>query len=451
MRNSSILKLAKKNNKLVNGTKNAGGGGGGKEEKKWLHAPETLLAGHVVYLVKFLGSTAVDQPKGIDVVKQGIQKLKFDQQIRKSENGEKAAKTPKMELTISVDGVTIQEPKTKKMMHKYPLHKISYCADDKAEKRFFSFIAKEGDTTNHTCFVFVSDKLAEEITLTIGQAFELAYKKFLDTSGKEMETKKQILVLQKRVAILENENGELKKRLKDVANIKGQSDVQQYLHSCGITDLCEVSIPEQLQPSAATTNGNASVTDGCGKGAKVETAAAAAAAVTLTQTATARSKTNNELICLDESDVGGVGNKLDGFSLDDINDDDFNPRANSEDSEEDEEVRPPPQSAPPPQALSPPLPPPALPPRVASNNSQNSSSSNLSSTPTFTKQAADNIFSSNPFGGGGGSGGVDPFGMSAFQSAASGAHKSDKSPFAPSSAAAAVGQNFFDDLDPLRK
>ena len=50
MRNSSILKLAKKNNKLVNGTKNANGGG--KEEKKWLHAPETLLAGHVVYLVK---------------------------------------------------------------------------------------------------------------------------------------------------------------------------------------------------------------------------------------------------------------------------------------------------------------------------------------------------------------------------------------------------------------
>ena len=216
--------------------------------------------------------------------------------------------------------------------------------------------------------------------------------------------------------------------------------------------MCEVSIPENLQPSAATTNGNASVTDGCGRGAKVEAAAAAAASASLTQTAATSSKSNNELICLDESDVGGVGNKLDGFSLDDINDDDFNPRATSEDSEEDEEARsPPPQSAPP-QALSPPLPPPALPPRVASNNSQNSSS-NLTSTPTFTKQAADNIFSSNPFGGGvgDGSGGVDPFGMSAFQSPASGAHKGDKSPFAPSSAAAAVGQNFFDDLDPLRK
>ena len=60
---------------------------------------------------------------------------------------------------MSVEGVAIQEPKTKKLLHQYPLHKISYCADDKAEKRFFSFIAKEGDTSQHTCFVFVSDKL----------------------------------------------------------------------------------------------------------------------------------------------------------------------------------------------------------------------------------------------------------------------------------------------------
>ena len=40
---------------------------------------------------------------------------------------------------------------------------------------------------------------AEEITLTIGQAFELAYRKFLDTSSKDMDTKKQYLLLQKKV------------------------------------------------------------------------------------------------------------------------------------------------------------------------------------------------------------------------------------------------------------
>lgn len=40
---------------------------------------------------------------------------------------------------------------------------------------------------------------AEEITLTIGQAFDLAYKKFLESGGKDVETRKQIGSLQKRV------------------------------------------------------------------------------------------------------------------------------------------------------------------------------------------------------------------------------------------------------------
>lgn len=51
----------------------------------------------------------MDQPKGIEVVKEAICKLKFNQQLRKSEG----TKTPKVELTISIDGVAIQEPKTK--------------------------------------------------------------------------------------------------------------------------------------------------------------------------------------------------------------------------------------------------------------------------------------------------------------------------------------------------
>lgn len=33
-------------------------------EKKWIHPPEALQKGHIVYLVKFLGNTVVDQPKG---------------------------------------------------------------------------------------------------------------------------------------------------------------------------------------------------------------------------------------------------------------------------------------------------------------------------------------------------------------------------------------------------
>ncbi|UYV60995.1 GULP1, partial [Cordylochernes scorpioides] len=43
----------------------------------------------------------------------------------------------------------------------YPLHRISYCADDKSDKKFFSFVAKESEEKEkpHRCFVFISDKL----------------------------------------------------------------------------------------------------------------------------------------------------------------------------------------------------------------------------------------------------------------------------------------------------
>ena len=51
----------------------------------------------------------MEQPKGIEVVKEGIRKLRFSQQLRKAEG----QRTPKVELTVSVDGVAIQEPKGK--------------------------------------------------------------------------------------------------------------------------------------------------------------------------------------------------------------------------------------------------------------------------------------------------------------------------------------------------
>lgn len=64
--------------------------------------------------LQFLGSTEVDQPKGIEVVKEGIRKLKFNQQLKKAEG----SKTPKVELTVSIDGVAIHEPKTKVRIRK---------------------------------------------------------------------------------------------------------------------------------------------------------------------------------------------------------------------------------------------------------------------------------------------------------------------------------------------
>ncbi|XP_077473140.1 PTB domain-containing engulfment adapter protein 1 isoform X3 [Stigmatopora argus] len=183
-----------------------------KKDKSWMHTPEALAKHYIAYNAKFLGHTEVEAPKGTEVVKDAVRKLKFQRHIRKSEG----QKTPKMELQISIYGVKILEPKSKEVQHNCQLHRISFCADDKTDKRIFTFICKDSETNKHLCYVFDSEKCAEEITLTIGQAFDLAYKKFLESGGKDVETRKQIGNLQKRIQELETENSELKNQLQDL-------------------------------------------------------------------------------------------------------------------------------------------------------------------------------------------------------------------------------------------
>jgi len=288
MKDSSLLKWAQNNNKNNKG-KN-------KEEKNknWIHPAESLTTGHIAYLVKFLGSTEVDKPKGIEVVKDGIRKLKFSQQIKKAEG----TKTPKVELTVSVDGVAIQEPKTKKIQHQYPLHRISYCADDKAEKRFFSFIAKEEEEEKHTCFVFVSDKLAEEITLTIGQAFDLAYKRYMSGNNKEDGR-----------STPEEENIILKQRLKELSSLLTSTQLNDFLDKHNISDVCEIK--EENDNRSEISNGNIK-------------------SVSMDTSNTGSDQSDDQLINLDAPVT-----KFDNMTLDDLNDDDFDPRAGDSDSSDD--------------------------------------------------------------------------------------------------------------------
>ncbi|KAM6464079.1 PTB domain-containing engulfment adapter protein 1 isoform 1-T3 [Liasis olivaceus] len=185
-----------------------------KKDKTWMHTPEALSKHYIPYNAKFLGSTEVEQPKGTEVVRDAVRKLKFARHIKKSEG----QKTPKVELQISIYGVKILDPKTKEVQHNCQLHRISFCADDKTDKRIFTFICKDSESNKHLCYVFDSEKCAEEITLTIGQAFDLAYRKFLESGGKDVETRKQIAGLQKRINELETENLELRNKVQDLEN-----------------------------------------------------------------------------------------------------------------------------------------------------------------------------------------------------------------------------------------
>ena len=72
---------------------------------------------------------------------------------------------------------------------------------------------------------------SEEITLTIGQAFDLAYKNFLETSKQEGGLKKQAVLLQDHVTQLEEENSSLKKILSDALLIQDPVKLQTFLSS----------------------------------------------------------------------------------------------------------------------------------------------------------------------------------------------------------------------------
>jgi len=423
MKDSSLLKWTQnnKNNKLVGSKEKKEKKSKEEKNKNWLHTPENLTSGHIAYLVKFLGSTEVDQPKGIEVVKEGIRKLKFNQQIKKAEG----TKTPKVELTVSVDGVAIQEPKSKKIQHQYPLHRISYCADDKAEKRFFSFIAKEADSDKHTCFVFVSDKLAEEITLTIGQAFDLAYKRFLSGKSVESETEK--------IARLERENAELRQRLRDVGSLLGKTKLAEYMEKNNIKELVLVGEREILDNQDSQENSSEDNQD-TSKDAVLDVSEDSAI-----------DSQADKLINFDAPVT-----KLDTMTLDDLNDDDFDPRAGTGDTGDSSDTsddfnprgtgvttsnpRTQPMGTPiikPPSAVNTPqvtpariLPPPTLPPRDPSKIT-------AAKVPGVT----------NPFS----SPASDPFGMSNFSSA------KPSDPFTSSVPSFGTTDFSLDELDPLKK
>merc|ERR1712154_21575 len=138
--------------------------------------------------------------------------------------------------------------------------------------------------------------------------------------------------MQKRIELLENENKELKKRLTDIANIKGDNDVKQYMRENNISDLCTVTpVLSSSESSNNQTSGEDPTSSDNTSNKNSDNNSNNGDNLKDLNSVIQSSKSVNELICLDEStsssqvDFGGI--TLDNFTLDDLNDDDFNPRA----------------------------------------------------------------------------------------------------------------------------
>lgn len=187
-----------------------GNGNASEKSKKWVHPADSLVNGRVTYIIKFLGMAEVPEPRGMPMVKMALKKLSFTRHIKRTEG----TKPPKVELGINIHSVSLSDAKTKEALHNIALHRVSYCAEDKGDKRLFAFIAKLDDN-KHYCFGLDSLHQANDITVTIGQAFDLAYEKFLKENPPTKSTQK-LTDMSKRIEELESENNKLRKRIAEL-------------------------------------------------------------------------------------------------------------------------------------------------------------------------------------------------------------------------------------------
>ncbi|XP_028398037.1 PTB domain-containing engulfment adapter protein 1-like [Dendronephthya gigantea] len=182
-------------------------------DPKWRHSDDAVEKGKVSYNCKFWGSTPVTQSKGSELIKESIKKLQFANDIKKSEEGLKASKLKKVELCISTQNLILTDLKSKTTLYSFPLQRVSYCADDKTSKKLFGFIARDKETSQHQCYILECEKNAEELTLAVGQAFELAYKRY---KANQAETGKDVSQMKQRVQNAEKENEVLRKKLEEM-------------------------------------------------------------------------------------------------------------------------------------------------------------------------------------------------------------------------------------------
>nr|XP_009663823.1 PREDICTED: low density lipoprotein receptor adapter protein 1-like isoform X2 [Struthio camelus australis] len=129
---------------------------------------EPLLEG-MCFTLKYLGMTLVEKPKGEDMAAAAIRRI-----VAMARVG--ARKFQKVILTVSPRGISLQDAETKEMVENISIYRISYCTTDKLQNKVFAYVAQSQESGALECHAFLSPKkkIAQAVTLTVAQAFQMA-------------------------------------------------------------------------------------------------------------------------------------------------------------------------------------------------------------------------------------------------------------------------------------
>ncbi|XP_062889726.1 low density lipoprotein receptor adapter protein 1b [Mobula hypostoma] len=162
--------------------------GSGKHKKlpeNWTDTRETLQEG-MIFNLKYLGMTLVEEPKGEDMSSAAVRRI-----VAMAKASGK--KFQKVVLTVSPRGIILHDGTSNELIENVSIYRISYCTADKVHDKVFAYIAQSqlNETLECHAFLCTKKKLAQAVTLTVAQAFKIAFE-FWQAAKEEKE---------KRVAI----------------------------------------------------------------------------------------------------------------------------------------------------------------------------------------------------------------------------------------------------------
>uniref|UniRef100_A0A8B9KFZ2 PID domain-containing protein n=1 Tax=Astyanax mexicanus TaxID=7994 RepID=A0A8B9KFZ2_ASTMX len=144
----------------------------GKHKKlpeNWTDTRETLLEG-MVFQLKYLGVTLVEQPKGEELSAAAVKRIVATAKAS-------GKKLQKVTLKVSPRGIILYDSASNQLIENISIYRISYCTADKMHDKVFAYIAQSQGNETLECHAFLctKKKVAQAVTLTVAQAFRVAF------------------------------------------------------------------------------------------------------------------------------------------------------------------------------------------------------------------------------------------------------------------------------------
>ncbi|KAG5856057.1 hypothetical protein ANANG_G00003890 [Anguilla anguilla] len=157
--------------------------GSGKHKKlpeNWTDTRETLLEG-MAFSLKYLGMTLVEQPKGEELSAAAVKRIVATAKAS-------GKKLQKVTLNVSPRGIVLYDSASNQLIENVSIYRISYCTADKMHDKVFAYIAQslQNETLECHAFLCTKRKVAQAVTLTVAQAFRVAFE-FWQAAKEEKE------------------------------------------------------------------------------------------------------------------------------------------------------------------------------------------------------------------------------------------------------------------------